>query len=357
MPGTPSFLQQRLPFSFPTREAQAGIPLANPTFGALVWGEGRAVRLTLCRPDYWEPLGGPELLEEAPDRHASQHPARLPIGRVDLELPDDWSVASGGLHLLTGEAELELAGPRAAAKLRASILRDSPVLCLRVTGLEGASIRVLSRPPDAPELIERFRHSGMPAAQVFDLGPFGGWTQDCPGQPSMCAGWLRHANAGGLLLYLTSADGEDPQEARRHALQTLETANAAGYTPATLRTFSWWRKWWAQAAAAPLPSPDQEVLRYLERYRRAGIDTPEGPDRAEGPEAYSPRNGARPTSGHEREPSLRVDERGTVFVGLNGRESETVSLMPDWLLESAAQKTHLTEREAKAMAIRRKYNL
>ena len=303
MPETPRFLQQRLPFAFPAREAHAGLPLSNATFGALIWGEGRQIRITVNRADYWDHRGGLEFGPEATyanlkhwlqtgdeDRlrevfegaggfqdDAPPRPTRLPMGRVDLELPEDWSIAGGGLHLLTGEAEVELDGHRAGAKLRACILRDAPVLCLRITGLEGAGIRVHSIPPSAPEVIERFRRCGMPPAQVFDLGPFGGWTQECPGEPAMCAGWLRHENQGGLLLFVTAEFGAEPPEARRQALQTLEAANSEGFTPATLRTFSWWRKWWEQAASVQLPDPELELLYHLGMYKLAGLSVPGSP--------------------------------------------------------------------------------
>ncbi|HEU4754142.1 MAG TPA: hypothetical protein VFU47_13615, partial [Armatimonadota bacterium] len=204
-------------------------------------------------------------------------PTRLPMGRVDLELPLDWALASGGLHLLQGEAELELAGLRDQAKLRAFVLRESPVLCLRVTGLEGASLRVVSRPPDAPEVLQAFRERGLPRAQAFDLGEFGGWVQECPGEPAMCVGWLRHAANGGFLLFVTSVFGEDPADARRVALQTLEAARAEGYTPASLRSFSGWRKWWSQAASVSLPDPNLELLYYLGLYRLGGLSVPGGP--------------------------------------------------------------------------------
>lgn len=307
----PPLLQQRLSFEFPVGEARGGVPLFNPAFGVLVWGEGRRVRLTLIRAD--------EPGVSAPGGASDADAFRLPLGRVDLELPEDWSVAAGGLHLATGEAELELQGPRSAAKLRASVLREVPVLCLRITGLDGAAVRVLSLPPDAPDLVERFRERGMPPAQVFDLGTFGGWVQECPGGPTTCAGWLCHASAGGLLLYLTGVRGAEPQDARRQALHTLETANATGYTPATLRTFSWWRRWWELLSPPPEDLPD-----YLTGYRRAGEAADlgaVGQDDAEAPPA----------------------DRG--------------GCMPGWMSVALDWKTHLTEREAKALEIRRKYNL
>ncbi len=301
-PASP-LLRERLEFPFPATETHAGIPLSNGTFGALVWGEGRTLRITVNRADYWDHRGGLEFGPEATYENLRQwltagdegrlrevfegserakpgtppRPTRLPMGRVDLRLDADWSISSGGLHLQRGEAEIELEGRREQAKLRACILRDSPVLCLRITGLNGDTIQVQNRPPDAPEVIDYFRKYGLPRAQTFDLGEFGGWVQECPGEPAMCVGWLRVPTAGGLLLYVTSVYGTDPAEARREALQILETVRGEGYTPATLRSFQGWGKWWKQAAAVELPDATAELLYYLGMYKLGGLSVPGNP--------------------------------------------------------------------------------
>lgn len=297
------FLQQRLEFPFPARDPHAGLPLANGTLGVLLWGEGGTVRLTVNRADYWDRQGalefGPEataerlrawleagdaarvreVFEGKTGEEPRPRPTRLPMGRVELRLPPDWRVAGGGLYLQTGEAELELAGHTegARAKLRAVVLRDRPVLCLRVTGLDGTEVRVAGCPAGTPEVLEAFRRRGLPRAQPFDLDEFGGWVQERPQEPAMCAAWLRHATPGGLLLYLTSAYGEHPAAARREALQALEAARAEGYTPATLRTFGAWRRWWEQAAEVYLPDPTLELLYYLGMYRLAALSGPGAP--------------------------------------------------------------------------------
>ena len=301
----PSPLATRLEFPFPARDPHAGIPLSNGTFGALLWSEGATVRITINRADYWDHRGGLAFSPEATftnlrnwleagdearlrevfegQRHgesgAPPHPTRLPMGRVELRLPDGWRVAGGGLHLVSGEAELELecSHPAGRAKLRAALLRDTPVLCLRITGVDGAALGIHSRPPDAPEVAAYWAKYGLPPAQTFDLDEFGGWVQECPGEPAMCAGWLRHAANGGLLLYITSVYGESPSDARRRALETLEAARGVGYTPATLRSFSWWRRWWDQAARVELPDPTLEGLYYLGMYKLGGLSVPGGP--------------------------------------------------------------------------------
>ena len=300
---TSTFLRQRLEFAFPATEVHSGIPLSNGTFGALLWGEGRRLRVTLNRADYWDHRGGLSFGEEATYENLKRwlaegdeaklrevfegrqpaepgtppQPTRLPMGRLDLVLPLDWSLASGGLHLSTGEAELELQGYRGTGKLRTTLLREAPVLCLRVTGISGAEVKLESRPPDAPEVVERFRKYGLPKAEVFDLGEFGGWVQECPGEPALCVGWLRHVSAGGLLLFVTAVYGATPSEARKQALQTLEEVSSGGYTPATLRSFSSWRKWWEKAPVVELPDPSLSLLYHVGLYKLAGLSVPGGP--------------------------------------------------------------------------------
>ncbi|MEI6502985.1 MAG: hypothetical protein WCP21_18405, partial [Armatimonadota bacterium] len=53
-----SFLSRRLEFDFPLTTTHHGLPLSNGTFGALLWGDGADIRLTINRADYWDHRGG-----------------------------------------------------------------------------------------------------------------------------------------------------------------------------------------------------------------------------------------------------------------------------------------------------------
>lgn len=309
---TPSpFLELRLEFPFPATEVHSGIPLSNGTFGALLWGQGRNLRITINRADYWDHRGGlafgPEAtfenlkkwLEDGDEGRLREvfegktgeesgtppRPTRLPMGRIDLQLPEDWATESGGLHLRTGEAELEFWLPHRPdanrAKLRAVLFRETPVLCVRITGLDGEAVRVSGLPAGgpggAPAVVEHYRKFGLGAPQAFDLADFSGWVQECPGEPAMCVAWHRQATSGGLVLLVTSVFGEDPSAARHRAMETLGASRGAGSTPASLRTFAWWRKWWERAAEVRLPDPGLEQLYYLGMYRLGGLSVPGGP--------------------------------------------------------------------------------
>jgi hypothetical protein len=310
-----SALQRRIAFPIPAADVRAGIPLVNGTLGALLCGEGRFMRITFNRSDYGggaAETGNAEL---------------LPMGRVDLELPHDWTTAAGGLHPLTGEAELELDGHRTQGKLRAAVLRDAPVLCLRITGLDGASVQVRNRPPDAPDVLERFHALGMPRAQTFDLDEFGGWMQERPGAPAVCVGWLRHDLATGFVFYATAAYGDTPPEARKAALGVLGEVRTEGYTSATLRSFGGWRRWWGEMAAAQPSASAQEIVRCLEMYRQGGRELRT---------IRVPRTEAADTAlraGEEMDTpvDLSTTADGDLAVSLAGREAARVPLRPAWL--------------------------
>jgi hypothetical protein len=281
-------LHRRLDFPFRSGDPRCGIPLSNGSFGAVLWGRGSALRITMGRRDY---RASGSLIEDGD--------ARLPIGTVELELPGEWALDTGGLHLLSGEVEAELDGPRAQAKLRAVLLPDLPVLAARVTGLQG-HVRVTSRPPDAPEAVERLRAAGLARPQLFDLGEFGGWVQPMAPDRSLCAAWLRHASPTGFLLYAAAVYGADAAAARREALRTLEAARAEGYTPVSLRCFSWWRKWWEDELEAEVQAPP--LL-----------------------------HGLRRLTDSRGRLSLAAGEAGVVRVSLDGRELAAEPLRPDWL--------------------------
>ena len=164
------FLAERLDWHFPLETTHSGIPLSNATFGALLWGGGRDIRITVNRADYWDHRGGITWGDEATWENLKQwlvegdeanlrrvfegertgeeseppRPTRLPMGRVDLRLREGCSLRVGRLDLGTSEAHIEIAG---APTARAVLVRHDPVLALRFEGIE---VEAVSVPPDAP---------------------------------------------------------------------------------------------------------------------------------------------------------------------------------------------------------------
>jgi alpha-L-fucosidase 2 len=290
------FLGQPLDWYFPLTFAHEGIPLGNATFGALMWGEDSQVRITVNRADYWDHRGGITWSEEANFtnlRHWLEtddetnlrrvfegtrtgaetdppRPTRLPMGRVDLTLPEGAALTLGQLDLGTSEATLQ-AG---AAQVDAVLMRHDPVLALRIAAED---VQVKSVPPDAPEVVEHFRKYGFPPAQVEDGDDYGCWTQECPGEPVMCVGWLKRRVEEGLEVLIASVYGATVEEARQIARETLQEHAEAGYQQLRDRTAAWWAGYWSRIAAVALPDSEREMLYYLGMYKLAGLSVPGSP--------------------------------------------------------------------------------
>lgn len=290
------FLTRRLEFDLPLETTHHGIPLSNGTFGALIWGESGEIRITVNRADYWDHRGGIGWNETATwenlkkwlvsddedslraafedtrtDEHTPRRPTRLPMGRVDLKLSEGFGLASGGLDMARGEAQIEFAP---GGVLKAVIVRDQPVLAITV---RGADAQLTPRPVYHDEVLQHYRQYGFPPAQEFSEGDFTGWVQECPGEPAMCVGCLKVAARGKADFLVCSVYGETPQTAKAAALQLLQEAAQPGYDRAASQVAEWWREYWKRCATITLPDPDRELLYYLGMYKLAGLSWPGGP--------------------------------------------------------------------------------
>jgi len=291
------FLAERLDWHFPLETTHSGIPLSNATFGALLWGGGRDIRITVNRADYWDHRGGITWGDEATWENLKQwlvegdeanlrrvfegertgeeseppRPTRLPMGRVDLRLREGCSLRVGRLDLGTSEAHIEIAG---APTARAVLVRHDPVLALRFEGIE---VEAVSVPPDAPAVMEYFSRYGLPPAQVFSEGDWGGWVQECPGEPAICVAWQIGRSDGVTQVLITSVYGETPADAREHARSVLTDHAEAGYEQLADRTAAWWGGYWSRIAAVSVPDAECGLLYYLGMYKLAGLSVPGSP--------------------------------------------------------------------------------
>ncbi|MEI6501466.1 MAG: hypothetical protein WCP21_10645, partial [Armatimonadota bacterium] len=289
-------LSHRLDFDFPLTTTHHGLPLSNGTFGALIWGEGSDIRLTINRADYWDHRGGVgwndtatwenlkqwlvaedevslrEAFEDTTkDAQTPPRPTRLPMGRIDLKLSAPFVIESGGLDLGRGEAQVEFAP---GGVVRGVILRDHPVMVLSIRGTEP---QVTPVPLYHEPVLQHYRQYGFPEAQQFAEGSFTGWVQECPGEPAMCVGWLQVNGLGRVDVWVCSVFGDTPQAAKQAAFDLLCEVSAQGYDRASNQVATWWQGYWEQCASVHLPDPERELLYYLGMYKLAGLSWPGGP--------------------------------------------------------------------------------
>lgn len=120
-------------WDFPVSRPHAGVPLSNGKLGWLVWGADRQINISFSRAGFWDRRGGrdfPEtatylkvkqLLKEGNEKGLNdlfggslvnssesepQKFSQIPGGRLEILLPEDWSIFKGELILQTGELRL-----------------------------------------------------------------------------------------------------------------------------------------------------------------------------------------------------------------------------------------------------------
>lgn len=298
-----AFPARRLEWPVPLMQTHEGVPLSNGTFGALVWGDGRRLRVTVNRADYWDHRGGMDFPEEATYTNLRRllearderglrevferssragprdpaRPTRLPMGRVDLQFPGGSAIVGAGLDLAAGRAEVELALPTGSASLQAAIAPGRPLLALSLRGAGPCAPELLLVPPDAPEVLDYFRRYGFPEPRLFDDGDFRGWVQECPGEPALCMATLRRQAGTAIEFLVTSVYGDTRAEAVEQARLVLARAAHEGYAGLAAATAEWWAQWWSATASISLPSPELELLYYLGIYKLAGLTPPGSP--------------------------------------------------------------------------------
>jgi len=139
-----------LRFETPVKVWDEAIPLGNGTLGALVWGDGAPLKISLDRSDLWD-------LREVPEFHSAEYtfarmrewheqgkvadllrlyeapynrpaPTRIPAGRIEITLGRAPQFRDTSLQLLEAIAETNVAG----AKAQAFIHANEPVGMIRV---------------------------------------------------------------------------------------------------------------------------------------------------------------------------------------------------------------------------------
>jgi len=295
-------LPEPLSWVFPALTTHEGIPLGNGLFGALLWGAGGALRITINRADYWDHRGGITFGGEATyenlrrwlaegneaelrrvfegrggdGQDAPPRPTRLPMGRVDLEMADH-EISGGALDLATGEARIALCG-RVPAVIQAVVPRGRPLLAVKLQGVSGGRVSAASRPAGAAEVRAYWSAYGLPEPAVRDGVEEGGWYQALPADPGLYVAWRIVSCTGEAAeMYVVAAYGETENEARSAASAELTWAVNQGYDALADGEAAWWRQYWRQTPYVQVPDATIQEAYTLAMYKLAGIAAPGAP--------------------------------------------------------------------------------
>ncbi len=293
--------QHELRFTNSVKVWDEALPLGNGLLGALVWGDGDPLKISLDRTDLWDLTPVQEFLPgstnynydemirwHAAGRHAElvrlyeqpynrPAPTKIPAGRIELGLARGRRFRDTSLPLKDACAEMRFWD---GLKVEVFVHASRPVGIIRVTQSAGDGERLSVAPslvaPPFGGAVKRPANGGIGAGDLAQLGypaPMvtsgDGWqafTQKGSRQFSFsaCLGW-RQTDREWLAAWSvisSTADADPPGRAR----QEVESALRAGWTEAFAAHRGWWQKYWAQSSVR-LPNPVIERQWYLENYK------------------------------------------------------------------------------------------
>ncbi len=293
MPPT-SFLDQHDPiWEVASARWLEGIPLANGDMGALIWGDGAPLKITLDKYDAWEtrekPLDGVtygkirELVEGNKREEAEQvmrteriygdgpRPTRLPMPRLEVDFggPVQWSDAR--LHLRDATASLRLSVDGSLLAVTARVNAERNVLSLLLEGAAAtkatfkASLDHLD--PGAKDTLKRW---GYPDPETTSDDSGGTFVQHTPAGLVYALAWKRVVSRDDrvqLLLSIESSnDAADPLAAAQDAINSFGDLSEVAHA-------NWWEEYWKRSYLT-IPDARLESLYYIEMYKLACSSRP-----------------------------------------------------------------------------------
>lgn len=289
-----------------------GFPLANGELGAMVWGNGQPLVLTLDRYDLWDartwqpdPLRynyerwrrlveegrASEIREEFETKHGEarergEHPSptRLPLGRLEVRLGGGAEVREGVLRLSSAEAELRSgAAGRGGGAARAFVHATGSLILLDLEGPPAAGAAWSLVPARLEEgEAKRLERLGYEPARVEDLGDGAQAMRWGFGGDREVAAAVRPAKLGperlvlGVAIRTARAAKPGPGTALDLALRDLDALaglDAESWRRETEEHRSWWARFWA-VSRVRVPDREIEALWYRGLYQLASLSRP-----------------------------------------------------------------------------------
>ena len=280
-PSAPQRLKQT--WAFPLPRTHTGAPLGNGRMGALVWGDGRCLKITFGRADFWDHRGGkpwkPEMnyahlhqllqagdepgirriFSEAPSEPG--FPARstvLPVGRVELRFPEGTSLVDAELDLHTAVLTVRLVNAAGeTVRLALELCLDAPLL--EICCLDGLELPEVVGVPAWEFVGAHLRRISFQPPEKLPDG-IEGWVQKTPADEAVSVGWVRTSPSAGLRVAVTVSEclGD-----------VLSKASCAGNA-------AWWAAYWARVPSIDVPDPSYASLLAYGLYKFAGLTRPSG---------------------------------------------------------------------------------
>jgi alpha-L-fucosidase 2 len=293
-----------LHYTEPATVWDEAMPLGNGLLGALVWGDGKPLRISLDRTDLWDLRPVPEY--ESPDYsyktmrqwvkegriqdlhklyddpYGNPGPTKIPAGRIELTFDDGTTFQDASLDLAKATAQMRFEGE---AAVEVFVHAKEPLGVIRIASRKPREVRLIA-PPFAGEITEEAGANKISAGDLATLryvapverrgDTWAGYLQDGWGGFRFAAALVwRQSESGwlGVWSIATSKESADPLATAR---TRCEDAIEGGFDALSQGHSRWWRSYWDRASVS-VPNAVIERQWYLETYKfgsAAREDTP-----------------------------------------------------------------------------------
>lgn len=293
-----------LHYQTPAMVWDEAMPLGNGLLGALVWGDGKPLRISLDRTDLWDLRPVPEFhtkeysyrtmrqwVKEGrladlhrlyDDPYGNPGPTKIPAGRIELSLGDNPVFEQASLDLATATARIQL---KDTSTVQVFLHATEPFGMIQVNSGQPVAVKLLA-PPFAAKITEEAGPGKISAGDLASL------RYDAPVEPAgdnwtgylqkgwggfsfaVVVAWRKSADKWlGAWSIATSNESQNPLLTAR---TNCEKALATGFAGAVNTHRQWWRSYWDKSSVR-IPNPVIERQWYLEMYKFAAAtraDTP-----------------------------------------------------------------------------------
>jgi alpha-L-fucosidase 2 len=285
--------QHDLNYTSPATTWDEGLPLGNGMMGALVWGDGQPLRISLDRADLWDTrrvpeFSGPEykfrimkqwheqgrtedLLRVYEKPYSRAAPTKIPAGRLELRFPEASGFAGSRLRIENGMASVGFSGgttfeafihaqlPVGLARIRGSapeVFLKAPPFQGRTEGppedkiVEGGDLALLGYPAPVETSGPDWRAFTQEGAEGFRFAVFVGWRE----------------GGGERLLAWSIASTYEPGDPLTTARSRVNAALAQGFNAVLTSHTAWWKEFWSRSSVR-VPNAIVERQWYLDMYK------------------------------------------------------------------------------------------
>jgi len=293
-----------LHYETPAMVWDEALPLGNGLVGALVWGDGKPLRISLDRTDLWDLRPVPEfhtkeysygtmrqwvkqgrladLYHLYDDPYGHPGPTKIPAGRIELTVGDNPVFKKTSLDLATAIAATQL---KDGSTVQVFVHATEPFGMIQVNSGQPVAIKLLA-PPFAAKVTEEAGPGKISAGDLASLrydapvesagDNWTGYVQKGWGGFSFAVvvAWQKSVDKWlGVWSIATSNESQDPL---LMAQKNCEKALATGFAKASETHRKWWRSYWDKSSVS-VPNAIIERQWYLEMYKFGAVARPDTP--------------------------------------------------------------------------------